>query len=299
MASSNADLVELTLNSPAKINVFLEVLGKRNDGFHELETVMLQTSFCDHMHFRASREAEIELTLSPDSDAEAAAAFPLDGSNLIIRAARLLQQDAGCTSGVRIEVQKRIPAEAGLAGGSSNAATTLLGLNRMWNLGYQTSQLHQLAAQLGSDINFFIEGCRAGVCRGRGEQVEAVPESLLLHIVAARPAQGNSTPSVFSQTTLPTVESQKTAAPLLAALQSSDYQLVEQHTFNRLTKAACVSNPGMQQLLTLIESQFGCPAFMSGSGSTCFFYAPTKELAIENARRLKELGVPFSAAMQC
>ncbi|MCR9201003.1 MAG: 4-(cytidine 5'-diphospho)-2-C-methyl-D-erythritol kinase [Planctomycetaceae bacterium] len=293
------DLSELTLASPAKINVFLEVLGKRDDGFHELETVMLRTSLTDQMHFRRTHQADIQLTLAPGSDDRATRGFPLDDANLIIQAAHLLQRSTGCSLGAAIAIRKRIPAEAGLAGGSSNAATTLLALNQLWQLKLSRSDLHALAAELGSDLNFFVEDCRAAVCRGRGEQVQPIPMGPALHVVAARPLDGNATPEIFRHTTLPAVAAQKSVGAMLTALEDSEYEHVQAQTFNRLTAAAIRVNPSMRELMRLMENQFRRPVFMSGSGSTCFCYAGHGDAAKLFVEQMHALGVPFAAAMHC
>ena len=293
------DSSELTLASPAKINVFLEVLGRRDDGFHELETVMLQTSLADQMWFRQSPTADVSLTLAPESDDQAARGFPVDSSNLIIKAARLLQQHAAARQGTTIRVRKRIPAEAGLAGGSSNAATTLLALNQLWQLNLPKEELHGLAAQLGSDVNFFIEQCRAAVCRGRGERVEPVSLGETVHVVAARPTQGNATPTVFRHTHLPETAARRSAETMVSALRHGSPLQIQSQTFNRLTEAAAAGNPSMQDLMELMATVLCRPAFMSGSGSTCFCYVDDPDQADSGVALLRQHGVPFVAAMTC
>ena len=288
----------LVLPAPAKINVFLEVAGKRDDGFHELETVMLRTSLSDTLFVRPASSG-ISLSLHPDSEPAAAADFPLGESNLIVRAARLLQQTTGCLSGAEICVLKRIPAEAGLAGGSSNAATALRALNQIWQLNCDKPRLHTLAAKLGSDINFFVEDCRAAVCRGRGEQVEPISLAHPVHLVAARRPQGNSTPDVFRRTTIPAPAERQLMAPIRQALTVGDNQAIAEHTFNRLTAAAAAGNASMRHLLALMAAELGVPAHMSGSGSTCFCYAADAEQAEQYAAQLRSHEVPFVCVLKC
>jgi len=263
----------LTLKSPAKINVFLEVLGKRPDGFHELETVMLRTDLCDTLTFEATTSDDLTLALHPES--VGVDHFPLDESNLISKAAMALREATGCALGIAISVQKQIPAEAGLAGGSSNAATTLLALNRMWKLDLPLSQLHEIAASLGSDINFFLEDCEAAVCRGRGERVSPIPVRGSFHFVAVRPSKGNSTPDIFSQ--LEHVSAPCHCDDVVRALADGDAQQLERVVFNRLTTAAQKVNPEMADLMRELSEMMDRPIVMSGSGSTCF-------VVCENAR---------------
>ncbi|MFY9253664.1 MAG: 4-(cytidine 5'-diphospho)-2-C-methyl-D-erythritol kinase [Fuerstiella sp.] len=263
----------MTLNSYAKLNVFLEVLKKREDGFHELETIMLRTQFCDKMHFRA-RADQLTLQISELSRPASLANFPLDESNLILKAAEALRAHAHTNLGAEITIQKRIPAEAGLAGGSSNAATTLLALNELWQLKLPTEELHSIAATLGSDINFFVEDCRAAVCRGRGELVEPVAVSGSFYFVALRPATGNSTPAVFSQLTLPTVLA--SSCDVLKALETGDVRQLDETAFNRLTVPASEVNSEMKCLMSDIAAMTGRRVHMSGSGSTCFLIAKSE-----------------------
>lgn len=274
---------EIQLSSPSKVNLFLEVLGKRDDGFHELETVMLRTSLCDLMSFAGVEAESVSLRLSHSSARAFGKTFPLDQSNLILRAAQALQEFANVRRGAEICIHKRIPAEAGLAGGSGNAATTLKGLNQLWQLGLSKPELHEIAATLGSDINFFVEDCRAAVCTGRGEIVRPVPLNAQLHLVAARPATGNSTPEVFRG--LKNSHAPRSAGDIVHALCRGRIDLITRHIFNRLTAPAKALNDEMSQLLTSLSTIARSPAFMSGSGSTCF--VPT--FNARQSRRLKAL----------
>ena len=278
----------MTLRSCAKINVFLEVLGKRDDGFHELETVMLRTQFCDVMHFRRTDGNEVSLRLSTLTDPQWTQSFPLDSSNLILKAASALLRHVGATSGAEITIQKRIPAEAGLAGGSSNAATTLLGLNELWNLNVPKSELHAIAATLGSDINFFVEDCRAAICRGRGELVLPIQMAGTLHVVALKPESGNSTPTVFSRLKLP--ETHRTSSDVQDALRLGNSRRLVDVVFNRLAQPAREVNLEMADLMDDVSEQTSYPVFMSGSGSTCFLIAKTAREAQTLSVRLRSLG---------
>ena len=282
--------------SAAKINVFLEVLGKRNDGYHELETVMLRTNLCDVMSFAQHESAGTVLKLVPES-VIGEDQFPLDDSNLIIKAANALKQKTGCSEGASIAVQKLIPSQAGLAGGSSNAATALVGLNRLWNLDLTTAHLHEIAASLGSDVNFFIEDCSAAICRGRGELVEPISVGGPFYFVAVHPGVGNSTPEVFSK--LPPATSSYTSQTVVAAIGRGDVTQLNSSIFNRLTQAARQCNPAMDSLLASLTNLTGKPAFMSGSGSTCFVVATSRQEAVEIEQMLKAQGVGVVFRLAC
>ncbi|MFN0056654.1 MAG: 4-(cytidine 5'-diphospho)-2-C-methyl-D-erythritol kinase, partial [Planctomycetales bacterium] len=163
----------VTVAAPAKLNLFLKVLGKREDGYHELETLMVSVGLYDTLQLKADPSGKIELachdagTLPPGALPRELP--PADGTNLVVRAAQLLRQVTGTQQGARLELIKRIPMAAGLAGGSSDAAAALIGLNRLWRLDLTGRELHELAAQLGSDVPFFLCPTPAAICRGRGE----------------------------------------------------------------------------------------------------------------------------------
>lgn len=252
---------------------------------------MVRTDLCDQMAFEETTTDEISLSLASGSDRIVGRLFPLDRSNLIVKAAEALREFAGVRTGVRISVCKHIPAEAGLAGGSGNAATTLLSLNELWKLNLCTAQLHPIAAKLGSDVNFFVENTRAALCRGRGEQVSPIAMNGSLHVVAARPRSGNSTAAVF--TALPAVTTTRTAEPLIDSLANVEPRDLTAHVFNRLTETARRQNPQMDALMSTMRFVTGRPVFMSGSGSTCFVIAESKREADVLRGRLHSLDVSF------
>lgn len=178
--------------APAKVNLFLEVSGKRPDGYHELETAMVEIGLRDELTFRDAPGAGIALECDDP-------ALPTDGRNLVRRAAEAILREAGDRArdlGVRVELRKRVPREAGLGGGSSDAAATLLGLDALWGLRTPKARLAELAAALGSDVPFFLDG-PAALCRGRGELVEPLPPFGW----AAAPAGEASTSTSTSETT--------------------------------------------------------------------------------------------------
>ncbi len=154
----------LTVLAPAKLNLTLEVLAKRADGYHEIRSVIQAINLCDRLHFRLSQDINIKSDM-PDWAPE---------KSLIAKGVKLLQETTGCTKGVAIEVSKRIPFMSGLGGESSNAAATLLGLNKLWALGLSQKELLEFAIQLGSDVAFFLYGGTALV-EGKGGKVTPLP----------------------------------------------------------------------------------------------------------------------------
>jgi len=157
----------LARNSPCKVNLLLNILGKRADGFHELETIMQPVAYHDRLDFERAASG-VTLTCSDPG-------LPVDGRNLVHRAAAQFLEAAGIRDGVKIHLEKRIPLAAGLGGGSGNAATTLLGLNELFGSPLTPEKLQQLAATLGSDIPFFLQ-TKPALAVGRGEKVESLAE---------------------------------------------------------------------------------------------------------------------------
>lgn len=267
----------------AKLNLFLEVLGKRDDGFHELETVMFRSRLYDRLTFAKADAGHLSLQLTEDADAAVRRSVPTDESNLVLRAARALLDTTGQRYGAQIVLDKQIPVQAGLGGGSSNAATALRILNELWQLHLPLSELHRIAATLGSDINFFVQNCEAAVCLGRGEKVHPVPVGGAFDFVALRPEQGNSTPAVFSQ--LPAVSDFQNSDAVVQALKTGSWKDLAAATFNRLTAAGRTVNSEMAALMDAAGQLCERPVCMSGSGSTCFVVCAS----YQDAQHIREL----------
>ena len=188
-------MAELKVSAPAKINLHLEVLGLRPDGFHELAMVMQTIDLADTLVLQTTADAAIRLSTNR-------ADLPTDGSNLIVQAAEMLRSRSGFPElGAHIQLEKRIPIGAGLAGGSSNGAAALVGLNALWGLGFSAPELGLMAAQLGSDMPFCLDG-GTQLCFGRGEQLEPVdpPAAPALAVLLIKhPASNVSTPWAYGR----------------------------------------------------------------------------------------------------
>ncbi|MBW3541211.1 MAG: 4-(cytidine 5'-diphospho)-2-C-methyl-D-erythritol kinase [Planctomycetes bacterium] len=291
----------LVVHAPAKLNLFLEVLGKRPDGYHELETLMVTVGLYDTLFVTETDSGEIRLRTTGATGDPAAAdglAVPHDERNLVVRAARLLQQAAGARGGARIVLHKRIPAGSGLAGGSSDAAAALAALNRLWGLGLPAEELRRLAAELGSDVPFFLVQAPAAVCRGRGERIEPVRLPEGLWFVVVRPRSGLSTSQVFSHCRL--AEQKQSTRPLVEALHRGRLDRAARHFHNALYEPAASLNPEVAQLRDWLRS---CPVagdLMSGSGSACFALCRHGRLARRLAARARaeRLGSAWAVRLQ-
>lgn len=238
------------LSAPAKLNLFLHITGRRADGYHLIESVFMLIDWCDTLHM--SRRADGLI-----SREDLGTALPAD--DLVLRAARALQGASGCKYGAHIGVDKRIPAQAGLGGGSSDAATTLLALNRLWRLHWPLEKLLPIGLRLGADVPFFLQGQNAWV-QGIGERIEAVklPEAEFL---VAKPAAGLSTSDIFCDPGL----QRNTGTAILSRFLDSPFSFGR----NDLQGVAQRICPGVGQALHWLET-LGLNGRMTGSGSAVF-----------------------------
>lgn len=191
----------LDVPAPAKLNLFLHVVGRRPDGYHLLQSVFVLLDWADVLHFERRSHSQIDRAdLAPAHGEPGRETLPTE--DLCVRAARLLQQATGCTQGVHITLDKRLPAQAGLGGGSTDAASCLLALNRLWGLGLNVAQLQQLGVQLGADVPFFLGG-QNGWVEGIGEQITPLEEPAgPARFLLVKPPAGVSTPQIFGHPAL-------------------------------------------------------------------------------------------------
>jgi 4-diphosphocytidyl-2-C-methyl-D-erythritol kinase len=285
--------VELVIQAPAKLNLFFEVLGKRTDGYHEIETLMCPIDLYDTLHFQEDPNGQLELSCRRVVGAGSPSGRGLDEvpegpDNLVLRAVELVRRRAGVRRGARLWLVKRIPAMAGLGGGSSDAAAALVAANLGWQLGRSRDELAEWAAELGSDVPFFLAGGSA-VCRGRGERVEPVRGLGALDFVVVRPPAGLSTAAVYG-VCRPATQPQ-TAQPLVDALLRGDRRQVGRGLLNRLQPAAETLSPWVKRLQQEF-SQLNCLGHaMSGSGSSYFGLCHNARHARRCARRLEAMGL--------
>lgn len=280
----------LTVHAPAKVNLFLKVLGRRADGFHELETLMVPIGLYDTLHLEPASFEHIEFSVwghgaarGGKSVVDQQSEIPEGRTNLVVRAAETLREATGTSAGARIVLHKRIPAAAGLAGGSSDAAAALLGLNQIWRLGLSQAQLHDLAARLGSDVPFFLSS-RAAICRGRGEIVEPIHWSTRLYFVIVRPHTGLSTAEVFKHCR-PT-GSKWSADDLAMTLAKGDLGLAGRQLHNCLLEPAATLNQDVDQLRRTFARLPVLGHMMSGSGTSYFGICTQRKHARTVAARL-------------
>jgi 4-diphosphocytidyl-2-C-methyl-D-erythritol kinase len=285
------------IHTPAKLNLFFELLRKREDGYHEIESLMVPISLYDTLIIEIDRASSEPLQLEcrallanqrPDEF------IPADQRNLVWRAVTAIRQLRDLPAGMRLTLFKRIPSQAGLGGGSSDAAATLLLLNEALKLRLNAAELQELASKLGSDVPFFLTPCPQ-IARGRGEIL--VPQTGLsrLHCVVIAPPQGLSTPAVYGRSVVPAQP--RHLEPLVTALKSASSSL-HGLLWNSLEAAAMELSSEISKLATSVSQTNCLGQLMSGSGSSYFGLYANARAAAMAARQLraKKLGQVFQVS---
>ncbi len=248
--------------APAKINLYLEILGKRPDGYHEIATLMLAVELFDELDLDLDESGRLslrcdELGLSTGPD------------NLVLRAARLLKDRARCPHGAKIHLTKRIPWAAGLGGGSSDAAGTLAGLNELWQLNLAAAELASIGSEIGSDVPFFFH-TPAAWCTGRGEKVTPVKVGRAFDLVLIKPPIGLATADVYKHCGWNQSTIQNSGADIIAALAAGDVERVGKGLHNQLQSAAFGLAPSVAELHRRLQNTGAAGCLLSGSGSCLF-----------------------------
>jgi 4-diphosphocytidyl-2-C-methyl-D-erythritol kinase len=263
------------LSAAAKVNLVLEVLSKRPDGYHEIVTLLQTVDLADRLTLEDADTLELRAS---------AAGLPTDGTNLALRAAQALQKAAGIEQGVRIALDKRIPVAAGLGGGAADAAAVLIGLNRLWGLGWSVARLADVAVGLGMDVPFFLQGGGA-LATGRGERLEPVAGRGLA-LVLVNPRFGSSTAEVYGRVTPAMYSDGKRALALVDALRSGRAARVAASLYNGLRAAVAPIHPEVGRMEAALLAAGALGAAMSGSGPTVFGVARSFEQARQIRTRL-------------
>lgn len=251
----------LTYLSPAKVNLFLRVLGKRPDGYHEISSLFQAIGLFDELTFKMAPK---DAFLCDDP------ALPKDDSNLVIKALKLFRERSGRYFPIEIELKKKIPSQAGLGGGSSNAATTLYALNQMIGAPFSEEQLSKWGSEIGSDIPFFFSTGTA-LCEGRGEKVKSLPPLHQYGIALHKPDFGLSTPAVYQALDLSKV-STKPPHEIVSSFYSGGNELI-----NDLEAPAFLLKPELKSYKESLLKEHPKGVLMSGSGSSFFTLVPKEK----------------------
>jgi len=276
--------MSLERKSPCKVNLLLNILGKRSDGFHELETVMQPIDLCDDLILTLAGQG-VQLTCSDP-------ALPTDAGNLVHRAATAFLQTTRINAGIRIHLEKRIPLAAGLGGGSGNAASTLLGLNDLFGKPLTPDQLHQAAASLGSDVPFFLQ-TKPALATGRGEKIQPLEFFSGLNgtaILLIHPGFGITTAWAYQQLAQfpAALNGQRgRAQKLIGLLQNADLSAASAEFYNSLEAPAFEKYPLLALYQEFLRAHGASATLMSGSGSTTFAIAQNENAAGQLQAKVK------------
>lgn len=277
-----------TLLSFAKINWLLRILGKRDDGFHELCTIFQTVSLCDELSFEESGE----LILTCDD-----ANIPIDETNLIIKAANILREKYECRKGAKIHLHKRIPAPGGLGGGSSNAAIALLGLKKLWNLEIEFEELSKIAAVLGSDVPFFLVGGTAAGT-GRGTEIESFEDLREEFVLIVTPNINVSTAEAFKRLNMPRLTNSDSKSILEICFDEARKLKSKQNTLeNDFERSVFEIEPEIAEVKQTLFDFGAKQALLSGSGASVYAIFDKEETrqatikAIENKRNWRMFAV--------
>jgi 4-diphosphocytidyl-2-C-methyl-D-erythritol kinase len=295
-----------SIRAPAKLNLFLDVLGRRGDGFHDLETLMVPVRLADQVSMTRTRSAaesgEICLdvrTCWPIPSPDPLPVVPSGADNLVVKSLKLFQERSGTAFGARVELVKRIPMAAGLGGGSSDAAAALRLANRVWQVNWDDDRLSELAAELGSDIPFFLSH-GAAICRGRGERVERLPPLPPLYFVIVKPVDPLGASEVYNahdslaEQKPPVARGQLNR--LIANLYLGGWHDVGIWMHNRLQAAASLLSPCVDKLRRVFAEFDFVAHQLTGSGSAyfgiCRHAAHARRLA--SILRTRQLGLVYA-----
>jgi len=253
----------LTVRSPAKLNLVLDVLGKRPDGFHELRTIFERISLADQITLTRSKSGKIRIRCAHPH-------VPRGRGNLVYKAAEMLATDFSIQEGLDIDIIKNIPVAAGLAGGSSNAAAVLSGLNRLWQLGLSNAQLAGYAKRLGSDVAFFLYDISFGLGTGRGELIKPLGIRTKLWHVLVTPRVKIYTKEVFTRLKLKLTNKKDNVNILLPFLRKGDLNRVAGALSNDLEPAILSLRPDFITIKNKLLDAGAIGVCFSGSGPSVF-----------------------------
>ncbi|MFZ0033471.1 MAG: 4-(cytidine 5'-diphospho)-2-C-methyl-D-erythritol kinase [Sedimentisphaerales bacterium] len=273
----------LLVRAPAKINLSLLIAGKRPDGFHELETVMAKVNWYDEILIQQGQKTGIELTCSGPEWA------PEGEENLVCKAAKMLLESCGKEADIKITLTKNIPAGSGMGSASSDAAATLMGLNKYLNLHLPGAELAKLAAQLGSDVAFFLDGPLA-FCTGKGEKIKKLDENFVFLALLILPAVSVSTKKVYANYKHNPALYKGLSTRINDLLEKNRIDLVPKICANMLEISCFSLYKELADLKAKIESLGSGPLCLSGSGSAMFYIIDNGniEKGVETNNKLQE-----------
>lgn len=285
--------------APAKLNLHFEIKARRDDGYHEIETVMVPIDVYDTLLFRPDTSGAIKLdcrwALGLSGRVDWLEPLPASEENLVFRGLNLFRERAGIPSGASVRLVKRIPSAAGLGGGSSDVAAALSIANEAWKVHWPREKIVELAAEMGSDVPFFL-GRGPSVCRGRGEHVDPILAAGRLHFVVVKPPEGLATSDVYAASR--PAKRAMTSDSMVSALRSGDAAGVGRLMKNRLQSAGKKLSPCVKRLSEEFRGLGLLGHQMTGSGTSYFGICRHRRHARQTAEQLRQrrLGGVFRAS---
>ncbi|MBP3475979.1 MAG: 4-(cytidine 5'-diphospho)-2-C-methyl-D-erythritol kinase [Lachnospiraceae bacterium] len=270
---------QTTEKAYAKINIGLDVLRRREDGYHEVRMIMQTVDICDDLIFERTVQPGISIQIDHED-------LPADQNNLIYKAADLLMKEKGIAEGVKITLTKRIPIAAGMAGGSSDAAATMRGLNRLFAMGYTTEELQKLGVKLGADIPYCIAGGTM-LSEGIGEILSPLPAPPECYLVVAKPDINVSTKFVYENLHADSITCHPDIDGMMEAIKAGDLQGVTDRLGNVLETVTVKEYPVIEQIKELMRQEGAMNALMSGSGPTVFGIYTEQDQARQAAQEIE------------
>ena len=263
----------------AKINLGLDVVRRLPNGYHEVRMIMQTVGICDVLTFRKAASG-IQLVVDNEE-------LPTDGNNLICKAAKLLLESAGIEGGVSITLEKHIPIAAGMAGGSTDAAAALLGINELYEIGYDVDKLKELGVKIGADVPYCIQGGTA-LAEGIGEVLSPLPTPPTCHLVIAKPDMNVSTKFVYENLRANELESHPDIDGMIEGLEKGDLKAITDRLANVLETVTVPAYPIIDEIKQTMLDAGAEGALMSGSGPTVFGIFTELEKAKQAAKRIKD-----------
>ena len=264
----------ITLKSRAKINLSIDVLGKRQDGYHLVEMIMQTIDLYDLIEINEKDNDQITIKSTSDE-------IPLDCNNLVYKAANLIKKTFNINKGVEIHIKKNIPVAAGMAGGSSNAAAVLVGLNKLWNLNLSNQQLEKIGLKLGADVPFCING-GAVLASGIGEELTPIKGLTKdVCILVCKPDLFVSTKEVYECIDSKDIDKRPNNKFLIECLKNEETRQLAENMFNVLEGVTMDKQPVIQQIKDIMTNNRALGAMMSGSGPTVFGLYENREDAVK------------------
>ncbi len=275
--------MEITKKAYAKINLGLDVLGKRDDGYHLVKMIMQNVDIYDTLTFRRTTDGKITLRANDDT-------IPVDDSNLICKVAKQLQEKYGVTYGAEIELVKRIPVAAGMAGGSTDGAAAYKALNELWELGLSDKELCELAVKLGADIPYCIIGGTA-LSEGIGEVLTSIEGKAKYHLVVAKPDIMVSTGWVYTELDSTEITRHPDIDAVKAAIEEGDVKRMCGEIHNVLEPVTTAKYEVIKDIEKVLEDNGAVKAFMTGSGPTVFAVFDNEDKAKKGFEAVEKSGL--------